>query len=124
MPEVGGKHFGYGSKGKKAAKKYAKKFGMKVKHKSNPGYYAESTVAGRINSVLSKLLEGRRKWAGEGAARVQQQVDAERRRKRAKPSVRKPDKTTLHPVTGKPETSAQRIEREYREAGKGGKTRR
>ena len=42
MPTVGGKHFGYGPKGKKAAKKYAKREGLTVKHKSNPGYYAES----------------------------------------------------------------------------------
>ena len=31
MPTVGNKHFGYTKKGKKAAKKYAKKTGKKVK---------------------------------------------------------------------------------------------
>jgi hypothetical protein len=33
MPKVGGKHFGYGPKGRKAAKKYAKKTGKKVVRK-------------------------------------------------------------------------------------------
>ena len=56
MPEVGGKSFGYGKKGKAAAKKYAKKHGLKVKKKKNPGYYAESTVAEKINRVLSSIL--------------------------------------------------------------------
>ena len=41
MPVVNGKHFGYSVKGKKAAKKYAKKTGKKVKRKKNPGYYVE-----------------------------------------------------------------------------------
>ena len=30
MPKVGSKHFAYTSKGKKAAKRYAKKTGMKM----------------------------------------------------------------------------------------------
>ena len=63
MPEVGGKSFGYGKKGKAAAKKYAKKHGLKVKKKKNPGYYAESTVAEKINRVLSSILSERH---GEG----------------------------------------------------------
>ena len=58
MPKVGKKTFGYGSEGKKAASKYAKKHGLKVSKKSNPGYYAEATVASRINNLLSKLFEG------------------------------------------------------------------
>ena len=57
MPKVGGKQFGYGAKGKKAAKKYAKKHGLKVKKKKNPGYYAENNVASRINNLLAKLNE-------------------------------------------------------------------
>ena len=32
MPKVGKKHFSYGKVGKKAAKKYAKKTGKKVKY--------------------------------------------------------------------------------------------
>ena len=59
MPEVGGKQFGYGAKGKKAAKKYAKKHGLKVKKKKNPGYYAEDTV----ERILSRLEEGKQKQA-------------------------------------------------------------
>jgi hypothetical protein len=42
MPKVGKKHFGYGKEGRKAAKIYAKKHGLKVKKKKNPGYYAEA----------------------------------------------------------------------------------
>ena len=42
MPNVDGKQFGYGPKGKKAAKAYAKKTGKKVSKKKNPGYYVES----------------------------------------------------------------------------------
>ena len=53
MPNVDGKQFGYGPKGKKAAKKYAKKHGLEVKHKDNPGYYAESFY----NKVFNKLIE-------------------------------------------------------------------
>ena len=33
MPKVGKKHFGYGKAGKKAARSYAKKTGMKVTRK-------------------------------------------------------------------------------------------
>ena len=33
MPRVGKKHFSYSEKGKKAAKKYAKRVGKKVKYK-------------------------------------------------------------------------------------------
>jgi hypothetical protein len=56
MPTVGKKHFGYGKKGKKAAKKYAKKRGLKVKHKSNPGYYAEDrNYKNRLYKALIEL---------------------------------------------------------------------
>ena len=44
MPKVGKKHFPYTSAGKKKAKKYAKKRGLKVKGSKNPGYYAEGTI--------------------------------------------------------------------------------
>jgi hypothetical protein len=37
MPKVGGKKFGYGSKGMAAAKKYAKKTGKKVVKKKARG---------------------------------------------------------------------------------------
>jgi len=43
MPKVGEKKFGYGKKGQKAARTYAKKHDLTVKKKENPGYYAEST---------------------------------------------------------------------------------
>ena len=33
MPKVGSKHFSYGKKGRSAAKRYAKKRGMKVKYR-------------------------------------------------------------------------------------------
>ncbi len=33
MPKVGGKHFSYSAKGRKAAKSYAKKTGKKVTNK-------------------------------------------------------------------------------------------
>ena len=57
MPKVGKKTFGYGSEGKKQASKYAKKHGLKVSKKSNPGYYAESSMGSRINNVLNILRE-------------------------------------------------------------------
>jgi hypothetical protein len=59
MPNVDGKQFGYGPKGKKAAKKYAKKHGLKVKHKDNPGYYAESkTEMNSYDRILEMLGRG------------------------------------------------------------------
>ena len=39
MPTVGKKKFSYTEKGKKAAKKYAKKTGSKVKSKKSKGGY-------------------------------------------------------------------------------------
>ena len=58
MPNVDGKQFGYGPKGKKAAKKYAKKHGLKVMHKDNPGYYAESkTEINTYERIYSLLIE-------------------------------------------------------------------
>ena len=71
MPKVGKKTFGYGSEGKKAASKYAKKHGLKVSKKSNPGYYAEGTIASRINRVLFSLSEegGGKKKGGKPARR-------------------------------------------------------
>ena len=44
MPKAGKKHFPYTKAGKKKAKKYAKKRGLKVKGSKNPGYYAEGTI--------------------------------------------------------------------------------
>ena len=38
MPKVGTKKFAYTEKGKKAAKKYAKKTGKKLKKAKNVGY--------------------------------------------------------------------------------------
>ena len=55
MPVVNGKHFGYGTKGKKAAKKYAKKTGKKVKHKKNPGYYVENTLGDSLWNTYKNL---------------------------------------------------------------------
>mgnify|MGYP003132711611 CR=1 FL=1 len=51
MPKVGGKHFGYGKEGRAKAKRYARTHGLKVKHKPNPGYYAESAYH-RIKVLL------------------------------------------------------------------------
>jgi|TARA_R110002012_G_scaffold255266_1_gene435033 hypothetical protein len=59
MPNVNGKQFGYGPKGKKAAKKYAKKHGLKVKHKDNPGYYAESEDQNSYKRIYNILTETR-----------------------------------------------------------------
>jgi len=56
MPRVGKKQFGYGETGKRAAKKYADKHGLKVKLKSNPGYYAEDTnYKNRLYKALIEL---------------------------------------------------------------------
>tara|TARA_R110002124_G_scaffold204087_1_gene370535 strand:+ start:1046 stop:2215 length:1170 start_codon:yes stop_codon:yes gene_type:complete len=61
MPEVNGKHFGYGPKGKKAAKRYAKKHGKTVKHRDNPGYYAEDKnwIQGAERSIERRGTEGK-----------------------------------------------------------------
>tara|TARA_R110000824_G_scaffold351071_1_gene537969 strand:+ start:2837 stop:3298 length:462 start_codon:yes stop_codon:yes gene_type:complete len=60
MPNVRGKNFGYGPKGKKAARKYAKKHGLKVKHKDNPGYYAESkTEMNSYDRIYTLLTESK-----------------------------------------------------------------
>ena len=59
MPKVDGKQFGYGPKGKKAAKAYAKKMGKKVSKKKNPGYYVESFAAS-LKERIDALFEGRR----------------------------------------------------------------
>ena len=66
MPTVGSgkkkRQFGYGKKAKEQAKKYAKAKGLKVKLKSNPGYYAESkkNTYSRLGSLL---LE--KNWKGK-----------------------------------------------------------
>ena len=61
MPKVKGKDFGYGPKGKKAAKRYAEKHGKTVKHKSNPGYYAEDKnwIQGAEKSIERRGTEGK-----------------------------------------------------------------
>ena len=63
MPVVNGKHFGYSAKGKKAAKKYAKKTGKKIKHKKNPGYYVESGAESVWDTYinLALILEKKKK---------------------------------------------------------------
>lgn len=63
MPNVDGKQFGYGPKGKKAAKAYAKKMGKKVSKKKNPGYYVES-FASSLKERIDALFEGRRAHRG------------------------------------------------------------
>ena len=60
MPIVGKgknkKKFGYGKKAKKKAHAYAKRHGLSVTHKSNPGYYAENNnYKNRLYTALIEL---------------------------------------------------------------------
>ena len=73
MPQVGKKHFGYGPKGKAAAKKEAKRTGKKVVHKKNPGYIVAHTTYKRFASVL---FEDAKKKAEDADALRKARVDS------------------------------------------------